>query len=139
MLENNEYLKEIPEYPGYFASNLGRIFSTKRKGKFLKLSNFKNTGYKKVTLSKNGKQKTFFVHQLIALTFLSDDKIDKNMVVDHINGIKDDNRVENLRWVISANNAKNRDNNNDKIYSLIPKLIQKYGYEKSFELISSLL
>ena len=63
--------------------------------------------YKYVVLWKNESYKKFYIHRLVAETFIKNK--DKNkMYVDHINRIRDDNRVENLRWVTYSENNKNR-------------------------------
>lgn len=53
-------------------------------------------GYKMIHFCKNGICKALLVHRLVAQSFLSNPK--NNPCVDHINGIRSDNRVENLRW-----------------------------------------
>lgn len=63
-------------------------------------------GYLRVQLQIEGHPKTFQVHRLVAEAFL--EKIEDGLVVDHINHIRDDNRVENLRWVSYAENAINK-------------------------------
>lgn len=57
-------------------------------------------GYKKVTLTINGKQIQKYVHRLVAELFLST----KSIQVNHKNGNKSDNRVENLEWVTNSEN-----------------------------------
>jgi len=59
--------------------------------------------YYSVTLyNNNEKEKRFFIHRLVALNFISDKY--SNLEVNHINGDKLDNRVENLEWVTHSEN-----------------------------------
>ncbi|MGZ9736535.1 NUMOD4 domain-containing protein [Flavobacterium sp. GNP002] len=101
--------KDIPGYEGYYqASDLGMIKSLDRlvfhprgfkmliKGKKVAFTIDKKS-YFRVGLTKDGKQKHFRVHQLVAMAFLNhipDGKM--NLVVDHINNIKQDNKLCNL-------------------------------------------
>ena len=59
-------------------------------------------GYMVVSLCKNGKQKKVFVHRLLATAFIPNPE--NKRCIDHINGIRDDNRLENLRWVTHQEN-----------------------------------
>ena len=59
-------------------------------------------GYMLVSLCKNGKVKQFYAHRLLALHFIPNPE--NKPEVDHINGIRDDNRLENLRWVTHKEN-----------------------------------
>lgn len=62
----------------------------------------KNTGYKTITLSKNGILKTYYVHRIIALSHITNP--DHYNEVDHINGDKINNSLKNLRWVTHQQN-----------------------------------
>lgn len=73
----------------------------KFNSKILK-SRLNNYGYEEVRLSKNGISKTHFIHRLIAENFISNP--DNKKEVNHKNGIKDDNRIENLEWVTHSEN-----------------------------------
>lgn len=99
----------------YEVSNLGNVRSTfnvvirsngikhTRISKVLKPATNKD-GYRRVGVSINKKLKTFNVHRLVALEFI-ENTLNK-AEVNHINGIKDDNRVENLEWVTRQENIK---------------------------------
>lgn len=62
-------------------------------------------GYKRVTLHSESKRKYVFVHRLVAAAFLGDIT---GFEINHKNGIKDDNRVENLEIVTGSQNQKHK-------------------------------
>lgn len=96
-----EHLKliPIPNNQHYYAASDGNIYSTK-KGPYHKLTGGDNgKGYRVVYIFK----KTYKVHRLIAMTFLSN--IEGKKCVNHKNGEKYDNRVENLEWATSQENS----------------------------------
>lgn len=63
-------------------------------------------GYVLYQTSFRGKRFRCFAHRLVASMFLGMPD-DECFYVDHINGIRDDNRLENLRWVSPSDNCKN--------------------------------
>ena len=102
-----EVWKDIEGYEGkYQVSNLGRVKSLRDShGKYRELimtGRNEGHGYLKVSLYKNGKSKGIKIHRLVALAFIPNP--DNKHFVDHINGIRNDNRVENLRWVTHKEN-----------------------------------
>ena len=107
-----EEWKAIKGYEGlYEVSNLGRVKSisyTNQYGTFDRVVILKGwicEGYPCVQLTRNNEKKTFKIHRLVAETFISNP--DNLPEVDHINTIRDDNRVENLRWVTHKENMNN--------------------------------
>ena len=91
----NEIFVDVLGYEGlYKVSNLGNVLSVKRN-KLLKPGK-ENNGYLKVILRKNGKNKNYYVHRLVALSFLPNPLNYKE--INHISEDKTDNRVENLEW-----------------------------------------
>lgn len=98
---NNEVWKQITDYPNYFISNTGKIRNVKT-GRELQ-QYLMNNGYLRISLCKNGKVKGFLAHRLVATAFIPNpDNLD---TVDHINGIKTDNRTDNLQWLSHHDNA----------------------------------
>ena len=104
-MSNIEFIVELREFPGYFISTFGRIFS-KKLGDMKELKQIINTrGYFKVNLYKESKFYTKTIHKLVGDTFLKR-KEGKNLI-DHINQNKLDNRLENLRWADKRDNGIN--------------------------------
>ena len=104
--------KSIKGFENYIIYEDGLIYNEKRN-RFMKELKESN-GYMRVKLSKDGKQKNFYVHRLIALTFIPNP--DNKKCIDHINRIRDDNRIENLRWATQKENCQNSISNNEEMY-----------------------
>lgn len=96
--------KHIEEFDNYEISNYGEVKNIKT-GKYLRQYDSGNN-YKKVYLCKDGFTKGFFVHRLVAQAFIPNPG--HLPEVDHIDYIRDNNRVDNLRWISKADNLKNR-------------------------------
>ena len=115
----NEIWKDIPDYEGiYQASNYGRIRTAPNKTTFTNhhgvrhwksrimkgRGDFYTTG-RRVSLWKNGKVKDCLVARLGAITFLGKPTKEAN-TVNHINGNRLDNRIENLEWLSLEDNVR---------------------------------
>lgn|SRR5574344_520868 len=118
-----EIWKDIPNYDGYQASNLGRIRTynkityTSRHGerhwnnrimKFkpneISKKIKKGSGYR-ITLWNKGKSKDLLVARIIATTFL-ENLINTKMTVNHKDGNRLNNNIENLEWLTREDNIK---------------------------------
>lgn len=101
-----ETFKPIKGYEGlYEISDYGCVRSLKYgKVRYLKLNKNKH-GYVQVALRKNGKTKFCQVHRLEWEGFY--EPIPSGMQIDHINTVRDDNRLENLRVVTPKENSNN--------------------------------
>lgn len=98
-----EHWKDIPDYEGWYqVSDLGNVRNV-RTGNVLKPRN--NGYYLFCTLSKKGKNKTLYVHQLVAMAFLEHIPKGYKITVDHINNNKLDNRLENLQIICARENT----------------------------------
>lgn len=98
------------ESSAYFVSNSGEIKRV-AEGKETLLKQHKSPhGYLHLLLRINGRRKNFYVHRLVAIVFLNN--ADGKRCVNHKNGIKHDNRVENLEWVTYSENTIHAFNNN---------------------------
>lgn len=102
---DDDVWKDIPNLPGYKASKEGKILNV---GKKKTLAGGYRNGYLRVSI----RGKTYSVHILIYKTFVGE--IPAGMVLDHINGIRDDNRLENLRCVTQSENMHNAQKNGHK-------------------------
>lgn len=110
---------DIPDYEGiYQASNLGRIRTAPNKTTYTELRGIRHwksrilkykgqtyeTGFR-VSLWKDGKKKDWLVARLVAITFLGKPTGNKN-TVNHIDGNRFNNKIENLEWLSLADNIR---------------------------------
>jgi hypothetical protein len=106
-----ELWKDISGYEGYYQiSNLGNVRSIDRfdgvhdrQGTIIK-PNLKPNGYLQVGLRKHNTRKWFGVHRLVAIHFIENP--DNKPQVNHIDGNKLNNTVENLEWVTGKENQR---------------------------------
>jgi hypothetical protein len=103
-----EIWKPVVGYEGWYEiSNIGRIKRTRRglgtwSGRLIKHGMDKR-GYRRVTLSRNGKIERFLLYHLVAIAFIG--PREKGKEINHIDGNPSNNRVDNLEWCTRSENA----------------------------------
>ena len=98
----NEVFSE--NYYQYTVYSNGVIYNN-TSGKIIKFTKNKATGYYQACIRINKAPATVYLHRILAELFIPKTSLDQ-VEVNHINGNKEDNRLENLEWVTSKENAK---------------------------------
>lgn len=97
------YAMRIKDFPNYYVTDSGDVYS-RASGRIKKLKQDKlKSGYLMVSLCNNGKIKKHLVHRLVAQTFIPNPENKKE--INHKNGIKTDNKVDNLEWSTRSENV----------------------------------
>jgi len=121
---------EIVGYENYLIYPDGKVYSKVSK-RYLS-SHPEGGGYLHVNLSKDGNKKNYKIHRLVGEHYIPNP--DNKRCLDHINRIKTDNRIENLRWTTDSENLQNTGvSKNNKIgYKNIcyEKSQDRYHYRK---------
>ena len=99
---DDEQWKEWPRDPRIKVSNKGNVVSYKRGEPYPLKVCHNNCGYQQVSAGYHGSPQ--LVHRLVADTWI--DNPNHYPQVNHINGNKDDNRVDNLEWVTRSENMR---------------------------------
>lgn len=108
----------------YEVSNLGRIRN--KLNKILLNGCISKNGYVIYSLE----DKNYFAHRIVLQSFQPIDNSEE-MTVDHINGIKTDNTLSNLRWLSSEDNVTMMIFHRRELNKELTRLIQKWGYNET--------
>ena len=115
----------------YEVSNLGRLRDAHNKKIYCGTLNC--YGYRVVSIH----NKKVGLHRLVAQSFYQMENFE-DMTVDHINGKRDDNRLENLRIVSKDDNMKYMLMERGDLNKELTRIIQKYGYDKTLKLLKDI-
>lgn len=133
--------KEIPQWNWYLISDKGQIFNT-RTNRYIQ-GGVNNIGYHRITLYDKGNKTRYFIHRLVAELFL----LNPNNLpeVNHIDGNKNNNNVDNLEWCDRTHNERSARriglkeykpfevlfiNGTKKNYEFTPQLAKELGVTK---------
>jgi hypothetical protein len=129
---------EVINYSNYIINPDGTVYSKNSKRCIKPFLNDK--GYPRCELSNEVNRRKIFIHRLVAEHFIPNPN--NYTQVDHINRIKTDNDVSNLRWVTRRQNQHNRENNVEHInidqrrngtYRVRIKYQNKRMFDKTFD------
>ena len=99
-----EQWRVIAQFPNYEISNYGQVRRVWKYHTHLKKTRLNKYGYEIVNLSKDGINKHCPIHRLVDMAFINNPN---NLPeINHIDGNKENNRVDNLEWVSRSENMK---------------------------------
>lgn len=135
----NEMWKDIETVPEYEISNLGRVRN--KKSKYILKTLRDKDGYLRLLLRTKGTKNinTIIIHRWVAKLFL-EERIEDELIVNHINEIKQDNRSVNLEWATQSENT-NHGTRNKRVSKALSEpiiLASEEGVKFLFDSCSSL-
>lgn len=126
-LENEQWI-ECYFSNQYEVSNLGRVRN--RKTKIIQKGTINSEGYHIVSIG----NKNYRTHRVILQSW--NPRIDfEDLTVDHINGKRADNRLENLRWISMEDNTLAMLNNRAKFQKELTRLLESHTYDEILEIL----
>ena len=125
---NQEEWKPIMGFTNYQVSNLGRVRNMKFNSVRI-MKPWTSHGYKRIKLSNNNKRTAFAVHRLVAIMFVKGRSYER-CIVNHIDGVRDNNKMSNLEWVTYLENSQHQGLklSNRVLPMYVHKVADRYGW-----------
>ena len=117
----------------YEVSNTGKFRNAKTKREY-KGSLNKSKGYIEVSIHHSIRK---YLHRVVYFSFNPTEN-EQELTVDHINGIRTDNRLENLRAVYNLENINLMKQHQHEYIQEFTRLVNKYGYDKALQLVKEI-
>ena len=115
----------------YEVSNLGRLRN--KKTKIIAKGSIKKNGYVQVSVD----NQNYRLHRLVLQTWCPNEDYEE-LTVDHINGNRSDNRLENLRWATQEENTAYMLIHRGELNKELTRLLSKYSYEQVLQMLQQL-
>ena len=115
----------------YEVSNLGRLRN--KKTKIIAKGSIKKNGYVQVSVD----NQNYRLHRLVLQTWCPNEDYEE-LTVDHINGNRSDNRLENLRWATQEENTAYMLTHRSELNKELTRLLSKYSYEQVLQMLQQL-
>ena len=115
----------------YEVSNLGRLRN--KKTKIIAKGSIKKNGYVQVSID----NQNYRLHRLVLQTWCPNEDYEE-LTVDHINGNRSDNRLENLRWATQEENTAYMLTHRCELNKELTRLLSKYSYEQVLQMLQQL-
>ena len=115
----------------YEVSNLGRLRN--KKTKIIAKGSIKKNGYVQVSVD----NQNYRLHRLVLQTWCPNEDYEE-LTVDHINGNRSDNRLENLRWATQEENTAYMLTHRSELNKELTRLLSKYSYEQVLQILQQL-
>lgn len=123
-------MRDIVGFEGLYAiTSCGKVWSYK-SNKFM-AQRYDDNGYLRINLRKDGKTYTKQVHRLVAEAYIPNEE--GKPQVDHINQVKDQNYISNLRWATPVENSRHSNLGRKRYWSTVRRPIYCVELDKVFK------
>ena len=96
--------RSLKSFPDYKINHKGKVINMKTNKTIY--GSLNDNGYRRITLYKNKRPRSFYLHRIVAFLFVPNPKPDQYFEVHHLDNNRDNNKSSNLKWVNHQMNMK---------------------------------